>query len=271
MEPTSRLTPEELRLFSARIEKHLAEFPVLLEKQEHLEKVADLLKKVGGSSLYDILGVETVASWQDIHEAYRTVASRVHPCQAYRLGMVGREGVFDLLFERVTEAYLVLSQPDRRKQYDQDNRSSAMTALSPEARVAEAKAVARRHFDRAVWLAEADDLYFAIELLRQAVRLDRRPEYLSLLGRLEAKNPKWLHHAIDHLQQALDLGSSDAGLASALEEIRAQMAAGPAKAEGEATGPMRARSKEAEVEVLDPEDAEGGQLDMKKRRPKPRR
>jgi hypothetical protein len=37
--------------------------------------------------------------------------------------MLGREGVFDMLFERVTEAYLVLSQPDA--QYDRELRPAA--------------------------------------------------------------------------------------------------------------------------------------------------
>jgi hypothetical protein len=125
--------------------------------------------------------------------------------------------------------------------------------------------VARRHYDRAVWLAEADDLYFAIELLRQAVRLDRRAEYLSLLGRLEAKNPRWRHHAIEHLEEAMQLGSSDGAIPALLEEIRAQMAGG---VEVETAGPLRSRSKDADVEVLDPEDAEGGSLDMRSRRPR---
>ena len=267
MAPPSRLSPEELRLFSDRIEKHLSEFPVLLDQQEHLQRVADLMTKVGGSSYYEILGVEPSASWQDIHEAYRTVASRVHPCQAYRLGMLGREGVFDMIFERVTEAYLVLSQPERRKQYDRELRPAALTSLTPEARAVEAKAVARRHFARAVWLSEADDFYFAVELLRQAVRLDGRPEYFSLLGRLEAKNPRWLHHAVEHLQHALDLGATDAGIPGALQEIRELMASGgAADREADVAGPRRAHSKDPDVEVIDPEDAEGNKLDLNLRR-----
>lgn len=266
-----RLTPEELRLFSDRIAKHLADFPILLDQQEHLQSIADLLTKVGGSTYYDMLGVDTASSWSDIHEAYRTVASRVHPSNSYRLGLLGREGVFDLLFERVTEAYLVLSQPERRKEYDREIRPSALGSMSPEARAAEAKAVARRHFDRAVWLSEADDLYFAVELLRQAVRLDGRPEYYSLLGRLESKNPKWLHKAVEHLQTALDLGATDAGIPGALQELRQQIATGVIPDE-DVSGPRRGRAQEPEVEVIDPEDAEGGKLDTNPRRTRrPRR
>lgn len=258
------LTAEELRLFSERIEKRLAEHPVLLEKADHLAAVAGLIQRVGGGSFYEILDVDAAATWQEVHDAYERLAPQVHPSQAYKLGMLGREGVFDMLFERITEAYLTLSQPDRRKVYDRDLAPKVSPSPTPAARAVEAKAVARRHFDRAVWLAEAEDFFFAVELLRQAVRLDPKPDYYAMLGRLEAKNPKWLHLAVDHLQYAIDLGSTDGGLPAALEEIRARLLGGESAATAEVAGPARTRSKSPEVEVIDPEDAEGGALGTKR-------
>lgn len=64
-------------------------------------------------TLYDVLGVERSASQDDIRKAYVLLAKKLHP-DKNRSGTAGGE------FVAVHEAYLVLSNPGRRGEYDAD-------------------------------------------------------------------------------------------------------------------------------------------------------
>ncbi len=60
---------------------------------------------------YDILGVAPGATPTKLKSAYRTLARKYHPDS-------GTEGGSDILFNEVTEAYHVLSDPEQREKYD---------------------------------------------------------------------------------------------------------------------------------------------------------
>lgn len=252
-----RLTEEELRIFSAKIRQHLAERPLDLDPVSHRERVAALLRQVGEASFYQLLGIVPTSTAQEIHEAYDRIARLVHPTNAPGLGLSGREGVLELLFERITLAYLTLSQPDRRKAYDRDLAPdvwAAAWAPAPGRRREEVLDIAQGYYERATALTAAEDFHFAVELLQQAVRIDSRPEYHALLGKLLAKNPRWLPAAAEHLRQAVSLGARDPELPAALEEILRRLETGET-AEPEASGPPRTtrgrKRATPEVEVLD--------------------
>lgn len=221
-----RPSDEELRLFLERIAHRLAEQPLELSPTPHRERVAGLLRQAGEASFYQILSVSPTATVLEIHESYERTARLVHPQNARRLGLEGREGVLEMLFERATQAYLTLSQPDRRKRYDRELSPEAWAAASAPAgkeRKDEARTMARRYYERAVELVVTDDYFFAVELAQQAVRLDPRPEYHALLGRLQAKNQRWLRSASENLQKALEMGARDAELSAILEQVREQL------------------------------------------------
>ncbi|AEH10836.1 MULTISPECIES: J domain-containing protein [Protofrankia] len=59
-------------------------------------------------SLYDVLGVPPAASQEQIVAAYRRAARRTHP----------DAGGSEQAFERVSRAYEVLGDPERRRDYD---------------------------------------------------------------------------------------------------------------------------------------------------------
>ena len=61
---------------------------------------------------YKTLGVERKASADQIKRAYRTLARKYHPD-------VNKEASAQEQFKKVTEAYEVLKDPAKRKQYDQ--------------------------------------------------------------------------------------------------------------------------------------------------------
>lgn len=214
------LTDEEARLFSERIARSLAERPLQLLPQEHREHVAELLRQLGEGTLYHLLGIDPGSGAREVYDAYERTARLVHPSHARRLGLDGREGVLDLLFEQVTRAYLTLSDPERRKAYDREAGPARWTALK--AGSASREEEARRRFERAQALAAAEEYHSAIELLQQAVRLAPGAEVYALLGLLQARNPQWSEEAATNLERALEMGSRDPALAAALEEVRSK-------------------------------------------------
>jgi curved DNA-binding protein CbpA len=232
MEAPVGLSNEEVRLFSARVERGLLMRPLGLDSAAHRQLVAELVGRVGEASFYDLLGVGPGSSEEEVHAAYDRLARLVHPSHARALGLSGKEGVLDLLFERATQGYLTLSHPDRRKRYDVELGDGLWTSgRSGSARSEEERQVARRYFVKANVLAASEEYHQAIDLLRTAARIDPRPEYYALLGQLEAKNPHWLRLAEDNLARALELGGPNPGLETALAHVREQKAAAAGEAD----------------------------------------
>ena len=259
-----RPTADELQIFAERIARRLAERPLDLDPDFHRERVAGLLRQAGEASFYQLLDLPPTAAAQEVHEAYDQVARLVHPANAQRLGLEGREAVLEVLFERLTQAYLNLSHPDRRKAYDRGLSSDTWSAVSPgpSQRREETREVAESYRKRVLELISTDDYYLAIELLREAVRIAPQADLYALLGRLQAKNPRWLRAAAESLQQALALGSKDSELAAHLHDVQERLAAGEWRNADSTTGTTsrgaRGNKQEApDIEVLDPEEEIG--------------
>jgi DnaJ family protein C protein 9 len=66
-----------------------------------------------GRSLYDILGVSSGASQTDIRVAYKKLCLQLHPDKA------GKSEEARARFQQLQRVYAVLSDPDRRKLYDE--------------------------------------------------------------------------------------------------------------------------------------------------------
>ena len=63
---------------------------------------------------YQLLGVGREAPADEIKKAYRKLALKYHPDKAK-----GDKKVAEEKFKQISEAYAVLSNPDKRKEYDQ--------------------------------------------------------------------------------------------------------------------------------------------------------
>ncbi|MFC2174212.1 DnaJ C-terminal domain-containing protein [Acidobacteriota bacterium] len=66
---------------------------------------------MGGKDYYEILGVKRDASADELKKAYRKLAMKYHPDHNKEAGAENR-------FKEINEAYAVLSNPEKRKQYD---------------------------------------------------------------------------------------------------------------------------------------------------------
>ena len=225
-------TEDELAQFSRRIARSLADHPFDGDTEEHRGEIARLIGTVGSATWYELLNLSPTASEDEIHDSYERLARAVHPMHAPALGLAGREGVLELLFERATAAYLTLNHPDRRRRYDREVDIGGSAQPTGAVRLEETRRLARQIYERASGLAGAKDYHFAVELLRQAVRTDPQPEYFAALGRALAQNPNWLRAAEENLQRAVELGHRDVETVGALKKVRELL-------ELESTGPFR--------------------------------
>ena len=63
---------------------------------------------------YQILGVNRSATPEEIKKAYRKLAQKYHPDKAK-----GNKKAAQTQFKKISEAYAVLSNPEKRKEYDE--------------------------------------------------------------------------------------------------------------------------------------------------------
>jgi curved DNA-binding protein CbpA len=249
------ITPHELALFSERIGRSLGERPLDIDVAEHRERVAALVREVGGDTFYQLLAVGPTASPEKVHEGYERVGRLVHPSHAPYLGLEGREGVLEVLFERATAAYVTLSHPGKRRDYDREIGPAGWPETgTSKSRAEENRDRARGYFNRAAAFAAKDEVHFAIELLREAVRIDPQAKYFLLLGDLQTRNQNWLRQAADSYARALEIGGPDPQVEEAMARVRQRMAdiaAGRAPRELERTATGNG-SKPTQPQAADP-------------------
>jgi predicted Zn-dependent protease len=133
------------------------------------------------------------------------------------------EGVLRVLFEHATRAYLVLSDPERRRHYDREHgRAAAAVPVAEEELQAHRRQMAQKSYERARGYMRAEQYHYVVELLREAVRWDPRPEIHALLGEAQSRNPHWRPQALENLAEAVRLAPREVAyrlrLAQVLEE-----------------------------------------------------
>lgn len=219
----SRDTALIQRLFS-RFERDLREEPLRLTQEEYRARVADLLARLGAMNYYELLEVDPSSTAELVQSKYELLARQVHPSNEAAYGLTGLRPMLVLLFERATQAYLVLADPERRRQYNQNQAIDLSGArVTGAQREVESKELARTYFEQSQAMVARGDFHFGVELLQLAAKLDRRSEYLLALARVQVKNPKWLQRAVDSCRAALELEPHNADVRYQLGEIYEQL------------------------------------------------
>ena len=81
-----------------------------------VKNYSQLAKKAKNKDFYKILGVEKSASTADIKKAYRKLAMKYHPDK--NQGSKEEQEVAEKKFKEISEAYNVLSDENKKRQYD---------------------------------------------------------------------------------------------------------------------------------------------------------
>ncbi len=197
-----------LSRFEERIGDDLADSPPTLDSERLRQEVGGLLARAGMVSHYELLGLSVGASTAQVTAAFIDLARRLHPSLASWLNLP--EAVLRLLFEHAVQAYLVLSDPQRRKDYDREHPYRPEgEQRSHEEIAAVRREMARRSFRRAQSLAKVEQYHYVVELMRDAVQWDPRPEAFALLAEALSKNPHWRDEALENLQQAIRLAPGE--------------------------------------------------------------
>ncbi len=215
-EPVGRGQTEELfARFLDKIEESLEREPIEIEVAQHRELLKNLIGRIGEISHFELLAIGPQSTDDEIHKGFFELGRLVHPSQAPRLGLKGKEGTLQILFERATEAYLTLSDPERRAHYANEISALSQTTasdLSEDQRREEKRSVALQSYKSALALSERHDYHSAIQLLEQVVKVDPQPEYFVLLADCQAENPQWLDRAGVNYTRALKERPNDAFL-----------------------------------------------------------
>ncbi len=166
-------------------------------------------------TLYEVLGVETDASIDEIRRAFRELTRKYHP-DLFR-GEERKKA--EARFQAITEAFNVLSRPDSRQRYDAELENGGSETLS------DPKEIARRLAVKGAKAYKAGNLVDAADSLLLAVHHDdenARAHYF--LGLTLVKLPGRQKEGLRHLDRAALLEPTN--VAIQVEAAQAFLAAG---------------------------------------------
>lgn len=177
----------------------------ILEQQTRT--VWNAYRRLDWTTAYELLGVAEDAADPDLRRAVHERARLFHPDNALRGTLADAGEALESLFAKVREADRSFASPTSRQQYDRLRSSGGLAAPvqygEPTREVQ--KQVAKANFQRARTLIEMEDFFPAYEMLRQAVEFDpEKPEYWTLLAKVQARNPKWIRQATETLRRATE-------------------------------------------------------------------
>jgi DnaJ-class molecular chaperone len=139
-------------------------------------------------SYYELLGVPKEAPVARIQQAFYLRAGKLHPDRYFRLGEPGIREKLVEIYARISEAYKVLSDPQKRAQYDKGLgegrlRLAAVTEREVKKAVAPEDQVSGREAKRFTKLAfgqvASGDLKGALMNLRLALSLEPGSAFLK--------------------------------------------------------------------------------------------
>ena len=165
------------------------------------QEIRDLHQRLASLSLWEVLGVARDADARDVRRAYLRAAKRLHPDRVVQLGVVDLKTEANEVFAQITRAHEVLSDPERRLQYEE---TLVDSSTGDAERIVEAEAA----FRRGDVLLRAGNFRGALELLERAVQLwPEEGEYHAALGwALHRKTPPESARAWEHFERALAFG-----------------------------------------------------------------
>jgi len=164
-------------------------------------EIRELHARLGSLDLWAVLGVARDAEAREVRRAYLRAAKRLHPDRLVQLGLADLKAEANEVFAEIARAHEVLSDPERRRLYEEGEEPATLAEAD---RIAEAEAA----FRRGDVLLRAGNFRGAVELLERAVALwPEEAEYQAALAwALHRKAPPESTRAWQHFERALALG-----------------------------------------------------------------
>jgi curved DNA-binding protein CbpA len=163
---------------------------------------------------YELLKIDSEATSLEVEKAYQRLAKLYHPDQQFKEGMGQLRDELEDLFNRVTEAYNILSDDSRRWEYDL-SLATVMTGKaggqSGQGRKPKDAAKARQSFERGVEFFKKKDFESATVEFKEAVRLDQTSAgYYSYLALALLQRPRREAEAEEAMLEAVNLEPQNA-------------------------------------------------------------
>jgi curved DNA-binding protein CbpA len=192
-------------------------------------------------TLYDILGVNSDASEEEIRAAFRKLTLKNHPDR--HVGEERRRA--EERFQEITEAFNVLSRPEPKQRYDRE-----IAQGLPQAKAMDPREVARRLAGKGAQAYRDGKLAEAVEHLQMAINHDEkcgRAHYF--LAVTYARLPGRERDAMRHIERAGQLEPNNPAIRT--EEAQMFLAAG-----------MAGRARRAAEQALqyDPTNAKASEI-----------
>jgi tetratricopeptide (TPR) repeat protein len=179
---------------------------------EGLDAARALLLKIKDADHYQALGLKPSATPDDIRRAYYALARAHHPDRHGRdLGSVDRETV-EALFARISEAFSVLSDEERRPEYDERLKSGAVQAQKDaEKKPVDRKEMGRESHAKARALLAQGDRARALAFFEHAVESDPDNwEFRMALAGVLMSDTRTRKRAEPHLVEAIRIDRTKA-------------------------------------------------------------
>ncbi len=184
-------------------------------ENRNIEDLLSLHERLKGGAVdyYQIFGLNNTSSAGDIKTAYFQMAKKFHPD---RLGDAPdpelREKA-NFVFSIINKAYEVLSNEERRREYDMRGYKEVADQSKVSENLAEKANILYR---KARTLYNQKRFWEAASLLEEAVRNDPKPPYFMLLGLSQSNLPNLVHSAEKNFLKVIELDRWNAEAFAAL-------------------------------------------------------
>jgi len=203
---------EELQLPGAKsnVKSKLTELQSKLAVIEERKKqdIVHFYRRSQLQNHYEILGLAVTVSMEEIQTAYFKWAQEFNPelTNETELGPVMQ--FLESFHKRLTEAYENLSDPEKRRSYDQQLEEKARVAKLAEERKRE---LATKNYAMAEQLITKGDLWRSTEYLRASISLNpQEPKYYVSLAQILETDPKWYWEAMKNYNRCIKLEPTNA-------------------------------------------------------------
>ena len=188
-------------------EKDLARTAPTVHPNSTAQKLEDMLQQFEIASYYEILGVPSDASPEQIQAAYHSLAKQYHPDRYQSKDFSpAAYGQVQQIFTFINEAYLTLKDPDSRGAYNEKLR---IKEIKGESGISKDEQTAETLFQSGFSMIAKGEYEKAVERLKGCIWL--RPTnavYHHHLGVAEANIPKLRRKAEQHLLKAIELDAT---------------------------------------------------------------